>query len=1026
MQDKQMKELEQQVRFLRQRVEYLQSLLDKANIPYESSMEYANEKDSIPQIINQGELIIPEAITKNHAKFFYSMFKGRIDVYSKRAGKPNAKTGKTGYYTQCWNFWKDGVCPKKKGAQIKCGNCENQKYKQLTGKDLMNHLMGIKEDCSDVIGIYPMFPNETCNFLVFDFDNHDDKSLLDDYANTDKEWIEEVNAMRVICIQNGVDVLVERSRSGKGAHVWMFFEEAIPVALARRFGDALLTKGSESVNQKSFKAYDRMLPAQDKMPEGGVGNLIALPLQGRALKEGNSAFIDEEWNAYPNQWKTLQGVKKLSKAFIEECIKAWGEDGALGLLAEDLSGNHRENTDESVDQSGSGIKEGRRNNQKKDKEKPWEKRKRKFEVTDVEGILDITLANQIFINVNNVKPRMQNQIRRLAAYSNPEFYKNQAMGFSMRGTPRIISCSTETDDYIGIPRGCEEKFVGILNESGVKYNIQDCRQNGKAINVCFKGELYPEQQEAAQRMLAYDNGVLHAATAFGKTAVGAYLVATRKVNTLVLVHNTEIMKNWVEDFEKFLEINEESPEYITPKGRIKRRKSVIGRLNSSHNSVTGILDVVMISSLGKKGEINELVKEYGMVIMDECHHGASQTAEDVLQEVNARYVYGLTATPKRDDGQEQKIFMQFGPVRYRYTAKDRAKKQGIGHFVYPRFTRLTHTNGTNIKVNDANRLVIESKLRNQQIISDVVDCLEQGRTPLVLTKNREHAAYLYEQLKGKTNHIFLLQGGRNSKERDEIRNQMRAVPENESIVLVATGQYIGEGFNYPRLDTMMLTMPISWQGNVEQYSGRLHRDYESKKDVIIYDYVDAHIKVLEKMYHKRLRTYKKMGYEICLNLNTEKQEANSIFDSKTYKAIYEKDLLNAAKEIVISSPGLNVPKVKQLIRQMRRVQENGVGITVLTLEPESYPEARVDVTKQLVEEMVSVGMQVKLMSQMHEHYAIVDREIVWYGSMNLLSSEKEEDNLMRVVSEEIVEELMEMDFGASRTSMKEESRGVTV
>lgn len=325
MQDKQMKELEQQVKFLRQRVEYLQSLLDKANIPYASSMEYVNEKDPVPQIINQGERIIPETITKNHAKFFYSMFKGRMDVYSKRAGKPNVKTGKTGYYTQCWNFWRDGVCPKKRGVQIKCGDCENQRYKQLTGNDLMNHLMGIKEDCSDVIGIYPMFPNETCNFLVFDFDNHDEKSLLDDCANTDDEWIEEVNAMRAICAQNGVDVLVERSRSGKGAHVWMFFEEAISAALARRFGDALLTKGAESVNQKSFKSYDRMLPAQDRMPEGGLGNLIALPLQGRALKEGNSAFIDEKWNAYPNQWKTLQGVKKLSKAFIEECIKAWGK-----------------------------------------------------------------------------------------------------------------------------------------------------------------------------------------------------------------------------------------------------------------------------------------------------------------------------------------------------------------------------------------------------------------------------------------------------------------------------------------------------------------------------------------------------------------------------------------------------------------------------------------------------------------------------------------------------------------------------
>lgn len=996
--DKHIQALQQQISNLQSRVEYLQKLLDESGIPYKSDYIVNTIPDEKESQQDQGARIIPETITKNHAQYFYSMFKGRLDVYSKRAGKPNAKTGKTGYYTQCWNFWKDGLCPKKKGLKIKCGECVNQRYKQLTGDDLINHLIGKRDDCADVIGLYPMFPDETCNFLVFDFDNHDEENVLDDGANIGNEWIDEVNAMRDICAKNGVDVLVERSRSGKGAHVWLFFEEAISVALARRFGDALLTKGVESVNQKTFKSYDRMIPAQDHMPVGGLGNLIALPLQGYALRSGNSAFIDAEWNAYPNQWKQLQSIKKLSKTFIEECVKAWGEDGILGILAEDMSGYIKDASE---------VKSGK----KKNMSKPWEKKKRKFEQSDVDGVLEITLANQIFIDVDNVKVRMQNQIRRLAAFSNPEFYKKQAMGFSMRGTPRIISCSSDVDGYICIPRGCKEQFIRLLKESGIKYNLQDCRQVGKCIDVIFKGELYPEQKQAAEKMLEGNNGVLHAATAFGKTAVGAYLVAERKVNTLVLVHNTEIMKNWVEDFEKFLDIGEEPPEYTTPKGRVKRRKSVIGRLNSNHNSITGIIDVAMISSLGKKGNISELVKNYGMVIMDECHHAASQTSQEVLNEVDAKYVYGLTATPKRDDGQEQKIFMQFGPIQYRYTTKDRAKKQGIDHYVYPRFTRLVHTDGEVLKVNDANKLVIESELRNQQIIEDVTTCLGQERTPLVLTKNRKHAAYLYERLKDKTDHIFLLQGGRSSKERDAIREEMKAVSENETIVLVATGQYIGEGFNYPRLDTMMLTMPISWQGNVEQYSGRLHRDYESKKDVIIYDYVDSHIKVLEKMYHKRLRTYKKMGYEICLNLNTTKQEANAIFDAETYKLVYENDLVEATREIIISSPGLNVPKVKQIIRHLKGVQESGVNVVVLTLHPESYPESRIEITRQLIEDMKKVGIQVQVLSTMHEHYAIIDKEIVWYGSMNLLSREKAEDNLMRVVSQEIAQELMEKDFG---------------
>lgn len=996
------KRLREQLVASQERVRYLEKILDEAGVIYDRHCIDTKEDTECTENIqereasqkNQGSRIISETITKDHAKFFYSMFKGRTDVYSKRAAKPNAKTGKTGYYTQCWNFWKDGLCPKKKGVQIKCADCANQRYRKLTGDDLMNHLLGAKEDCSDVIGIYPMLSNETCNFLVFDFDNHESDNLLDDDANTGNGWVEEVNSMRMICMQNDVDVLVERSRSGKGAHIWIFFAEPIPASIARKFGDALLTKGAESVNQKTFQSYDRMLPAQDHMPAGGLGNLIALPLQGKALREGNSAFIDENWNACPDQWKQLQTVKKLSKASVEEKIKAWNHS-ALNFLAGDLGGE-RENSAEDGE---------------KEKSKPWEKKEKRFDIADVDGMLEITKANQIFVNNTNLKPRMQNQLRRLAAYSNPQYYKNQAMGFSVRGIPRIISCSSDIDHYICLPRGCEEALVHMVEQSGIAYTIQDCRQGGRGIDVSFQGELYPEQKIAAEKMLAYDNGVLHAATAFGKTAVGAYLVAERKVNTLVLVHNTEIMKNWVEDFEKFLLIEEELPQYTTPKGRTKTRKSAIGRLSASHNSITGIIDIAMISSLGKKGEIHELVKNYGMVMMDECHHGASQTAEEVLNEVNARYVYGLTATPKRDDGQEKKIFMQFGPVRYRYTAKDRAQKQGIGHFVYPRFTHLTHVDGAVMKINDANKLVIQSKLRNQQIIGDVMDCLAKKRTPLVLTKSREHAACLYEHLREKTDHIFLLHGGRAEKESTLIRQQMKTVPEDETIVLVATGQYIGEGFNYPRLDTMMLTMPVAWQGNVEQYSGRLHRDYETKKDVIIYDYVDAHIKVLEGMYQKRLRTYKKMGYEICLNLTSEKQQANSIFDIESYKSVFEKDLVEANREIVISSPGLNVPKVKAFIKQVNAVQEKGVQIVVFTLSPECYPANRTEITRKLVRELERAGIRVLPQEVLHEHYAVIDHEIVWYGSMNFLSAEKEEDNLMRVVSEEIAEELMGMETG---------------
>lgn len=609
-----------------------------------------------------------------------------------------------------------------------------------------------------------------------------------------------------------------------------------------------------------------------------------------------------------------------------------------------------------------------------------------------------------------MKPRLQNQIRRLAAYSNPEFYKNHAMGFGTQKIPRIVSCSRDQEGYICIPRGCEEKLLERLKEASVKFIREDERQAGKKIKVSFRGELYPEQRKAADKILQFENGILGAATAFGKTAVGAYLVAERKVNTLILVHNTEIMKNWMEDLEKFLAIEEEFPEYRTMSGRIRKRKSLIGTLRAGHDTTTGIIDIVMVSSLGKNGDINDLVKNYGMTIMDECHHGAAQIAEEVLSEVNSKYVYGLTATPKRDDGQEQKIFMQFGPIRYRYTAKDRAKEQGIKHFIYPRFTRLVSPEGETMKINDAWKAVIRSEVRNDQIISDVYDCIKERRTPLVMTGFKEHAAYLYDRLKESADHIFLLQGGRSPKERDSIRDKMKSVPQEETVILVAIGKYIGEGFNYPRLDTLLLATPISYEGIVEQYSGRLHRDYAGKKEVIIYDYVDSHIRVLEKMYHKRLRAYKKTGYELTNNLTLKKQDANAIFDHETYLKTYKQDITEASKELIISSPGLNAGKVAELIKIIQGRQESGIKVTVITLEPSVYSEKRVKKVFELINRLKEAGVKVKQLDTMHEHFALIDAEIVWYGSMNLLSGEKDDDNLMRVINKDIAQELLELSF----------------
>ena len=957
---------------LESEIRYLKGLLDENGIPYdyEAFMEAAKREEPV-------EIEFP-ALTAEQAIQFYSYFRGRKDVYVKR----NAKKG---YYTQCNNFWITGVCPKKSGENVKCQNCPARDYKELKIPIILEHLKGTKEDCSDVIGLYPLFPDGTCWFLVFDFDNHDEE------AAPSKDWEQEVDALRKICLSVGIDALVERSRSGRGAHVWIFFCEAIQATKVRRFGEALLAKGAESVSLKSFRYYDRMMPMQDSLPEGKLGNLIALPLQGQALRKGNSTFVDEYWRPYRDQWNKLLHTRKLSEAEVDVYVKSWcPEDNTMQMFQSDKVDEKEEsnlllfgiNSKPSV---------------------------RYFKNEDATGTVKIILADGIYIDKRNLKPRLQNTIRRLAAYSNPQFFQNLALGFSTRETPRIVYDGYDEGNYIVLPRGCFEELKRDLTDAEIPYDIVDKRQAGRAIDVSFNGGLYPEQKVAADRLLSYDMGMLAAATAFGKTVVGANLIGRRKVNTLVLVHTVEIMNNWVRDLNQFLTINEELPTYTTPKGRVKQRDSVIGTFSSQKRATTGIIDIAMIGSLGKDDDINPMVRDYGMIIVDECHHAAAATFENVLRASAAKYVYGMSATVKRGDKQERKLLMQLGPIRYRYTAKERAIKQGIGHYVYPRFTRMIDLSPSDDRhISELYRLIVDNEQRNMQIVADAVDCVKKGRTPVVMTKYREHAEMLYALLQGMADHVFLLQGGKSMKARAELREKMSDVSRDESMIMVATGQYIGEGFNYPRLDTMLLAMPISFEGNVEQYAGRLNRDYEGKKDVIIFDYIDQHIPVLERMYHRRLRTYKKIGFEVCSEVMDKQEVSNSIFDSIGYWEVFEKDVLSANKSIVISSPFLSSRKVEWLVEQSETLQKRGVTIKVFSLSPEAYPEDGREHHRELLERIATAGICVKTQNHCYERYAVIDQSLVWYGSMNLLSRGKEEDSLMRIISPEIAAELLEL------------------
>ena len=963
----------------------LKNILDKAGLSYHkelSKLRQSGSKEAFDP--EQGKRIIhPQAITENMANQFFSMFWGRQDVYAKRS--VNKETGKAAYYPQCNNFWTN-VCHKKIKDGINCKDCKNRSYKTITKKDILNHLQGNAYNASDVIGVYPLLSNGTCRFMVFDFDNHDKDAEEKDFANSDDTWVEEVESMREICVLNGIEPLVERSRSGRGAHVWIFFDKPIAASFVRKFGFALLDKGAEQINLKSFKYYDRMLPAQASLPEdSAVGNLIALPLQGKALQDGNSAFIDGNWNAYPNQWETLFNKPRLSQGFLEEKIKEWSN------TIDDIAANAAES----------------------DREKPWN-RMQHFNKNDVEGKLHIILSNGIYVDNTNLKAAMQNRIRRMAAISNPVFYKNQAIGTSNYDTARWIYLGKDhLSGYIQIPRGLQDELWENIKQADIDYEMEDERQQGRKINVDFKGELRPEQDKALKELIRYDNGILHAATAFGKTVVSSAIIAQKKINTLIILESSALIEQWKEALEKFLNINEGLPTYETKTGRVRKRKSLIGTLQGAHDSMTGIIDIAMAGSLCKKGKYHKMMNEYGLVLIDECHHSASETIANVLKEVKAKYVYGVTATPKRGDGLEKINFMLIGPIRYSYTAKEKAKEQGIQHLVYPRFTRTVPPRGVitdKMHPNEAYEIIHNNDVRDEQIIEDVKNCVAAGRTPVVLSRYKDHSEKFYERLKSYADHVFLMTGNNSKKEHRKILEQMHQVDKNESLILIATGSLVGEGFDFPRLDTLFMATPVSFRGVVEQYAGRLNRDYAGKENVIIYDYVDNHIPMFNNMYMKRLKAYKQIGYEFGDGLQTVKQTVNAIYDGNNYSENYHKDLLDSNKNIIISSPVISGSKVYELINMLKEKQMSGVQVTIVTWTPDSYGFGDAAYWMQLHEDMRRAGFFIRTVEEYCDRFAVIDQEVVWYGNINLLAKDKVDDSIMRVRSKGIAGELMEITF----------------
>jgi len=885
---------------------------------------------------------------------FMSLFKGRNDVYAK---KWRNKKGFSGYSPHCMNEWTPGICNK---PRIKCSRCNQQRYSPLDEAAVEKHLRG-----EMIIGVYPMELDETCRFLAIDFDKDG--------------WDKDIWVLRETCLNFDIPIAIERSQSGNGCHAWFFFEDNVPAALARKFGTSLLTYSMNKRHKISFASYDRLFPNQDTMPKGGFGNLIALPLQKKVRDNGNSVFIDENFVPYPDQWRFLSNIKKLNEKLLATLIKKLSKGNELGLLKNEDS-----------------------------KLKPWLKQTTDLKKEDFPGTIKIVRSGMLYIQKTGLSQRALNTLKRYAAFKNPAFYKAQAMRISTYGKPRIISCAGDFEDYLALPRGCENEVMQTLDELKVIPEIKDETASGKTVKVEFNGILREEQQEAVDALLAHDIGVLSATTAFGKTVIGAKLIGTRKVNTLVLVHRQQLLSQWRERLDQFLTINETLPEPSKKRGR-KKEQSVIGHMGAGKDRLNSIIDIAIMQSMNIGGNVKEAIKNYGMIIIDECHHVPAVTFEQILKHATAKYIYGLTATPSRQDGHHPIIFFYCGPVRFSVDAKKQAEKRPFEHYLIPRFTSFrigSDKNEPDPTIQEIKSHLISDEIRNQLIVDDVVECYQKGRHSLILTGRVAHVDDLGEMLRQRIPNVICLKGGMGVKKTSILMEELNSIPDTESFVLVATGSYIGEGFDEARLDTLFLAMPIAWKGTLQQYAGRLHRFSEHKKDVQIYDYVDIHVKMLEKMYGKRLKGYASIGYKAKVGSLPE-SPTNIIFNKDNFFPIYLQDITTASKRLLIVSPFVTQKRMLQMTGYFSEILKNQVEITVITRPSRDFKEDRQKELKQIFKAAEETGVRLIFRSNIHQKFAIIDNKITWYGSINFLSFGYSEESIMRLESSSIAYELAE-------------------
>ena len=868
---------------------------------------------------------------------FKDYFRCRTDIYAERYF--SKKNNRYGWAPACKNSFKEN-CPKKHG-RFNCFQCAYRSFHPLTSDILRAHFQGKNQG----IGLYPMFDDNTSCFLAIDFD--------------DDNWMENMLSVYQEAIKYNFYPVMERSQSGNGGHLWFFFAEPVKAISARKFGEFFLSEAMKNNKSLSFTSFDRMFPNQDYIPDEGKGNLIAAPLRYDAFLKGNSAFINVNQQVIANQIEYLASrpkisLKEMSSIFSRSSIEDYFFDN---------------------DQLSLSL------------------------TTDVKYVRKIhgSESSSLRFEKEGMNAVTRNILIRCASMYNPKYYELQRLHkpiFINSEFSRILSYYEEDDKYLYLPRGLLPVIQHAMPEAHIQ--IEDQTFPGMPIDVEFLGTLREDQQDAAKTMLRYDMGILQAVPGFGKTVIGLYIIASLKVNTLILVDSKEIQDQWEQRIEQFLEYP----------ASLRKKDRFVCKYNGSSKRLNGHIDIAMVRSLKNHEDLSSLLKDYGLTIIDECHHVACDSFLHVMRHIRSKHIYGLSATPKREDGLFKVITMYCGQIRKQVSERAVKREYSFRQYLIPRYTNC-RTLKDRYSYTDMCTELMNDQVRNYMIVKDVLHEYHEHSNIILLTERIEHLTILFKMLETACNDVYMLSGAAGRYERKATLEEIKI--STHQYILLATSKLLGEGFDLPSLNCLFLVLPISSKTRITQYTGRIHRTSEEKDLVKVYDYVDTQIPMAQSMYYKRLKQYQMEGYYVY----TEHEEAivdQILYNKDNYEDVLIQDIKNARTEITIFAVKVQLSKAKKYQSLLLKAAQNGVSVHfILNTEKQIDEQAKAY--------LEGTGAHI-IFAQHGKHFIVIDRAIVWNCSFDLFNNVPSEgfatrDTNNRTASEVISSITISSDEGKS-------------